>query len=247
MLDKAAFESPGVHQVKQLAELPEGNACWTGQADRVGHQRPWLRDGQRQPRLMPHAEHDPPSCVDRHGVAAPHIVPDVLERPQLQKQLLTHGSPPNTSEATVVVACTLSAGVTCRSFRWTCRSFRWSFHQPPLGTTAAHLLDDPPNLSSKDSTRQHTVDDPRLSCKQQVGGSSPPASSQSRSLQACSITGHPEACRDRRPVRTGSSKDDGKRWTEESAETNRGDPTRRSLGGWWGYRPRTSRRRRPPP
>ena len=29
MLDKAAFESPGVHQVKQLAELLEGNACWT--------------------------------------------------------------------------------------------------------------------------------------------------------------------------------------------------------------------------
>ena len=52
-----------------------------------------------------------------------------------------------------------------------------SFHQAPLGPTGAHWLDDPPDLSSKDSTRQYAVDDPRLSCKQQVGGSSPPASS----------------------------------------------------------------------
>jgi hypothetical protein len=58
-------------------------------------------------------------------------------------------------------------------------SFCLSFHQALLGRTGAHWLDDPPDVSCKDSTRQHAVDDPRLSCKQQVGGSSPPASSES--------------------------------------------------------------------
>jgi hypothetical protein len=33
----------------------------------------------------------------------------------------------------------------------------------------AHQLDDLPDVSCKDSTRQHAVDGPRLSCKQQVG------------------------------------------------------------------------------
>ena len=32
-------------------------------------------------------------------------------------------------------------------------------------------------MTCKESTRQYAVDDPPLSCKQQVGGSSPPASS----------------------------------------------------------------------
>jgi hypothetical protein len=50
---------------------------------------------------------------------------------------------------------------------------RWSFRQALLGLTAAYWLDDLPDLSCKDSTRQHTVDGPRLSCKQQVPGSSP--------------------------------------------------------------------------
>ena len=59
-------------------------------------------------------------------------------------------------------------------------SFRLSFHQALLGPTGAHWLDDLSDLSCKDSTRQHPVDDPLLSCKQQVGGSSPPASSQNR-------------------------------------------------------------------
>jgi hypothetical protein len=40
--------------------------------------------------------------------------------------------------------------------------------------TERYLLDDAPDLSCKDSTRQHTVDDPLLFCKQQAGGSSPP-------------------------------------------------------------------------
>jgi hypothetical protein len=56
-------------------------------------------------------------------------------------------------------------------------SFCLSFHLAPLARTGAHWLDDPPNVSCKETTRQHAVDDPRLSCKQQVGGSSPPASS----------------------------------------------------------------------
>jgi hypothetical protein len=44
-------------------------------------------------------------------------------------------------------------------------SFSLSFHQPLLGPTGAHWLDDPPDLSCKDSTRQYAVDDPLLSCK----------------------------------------------------------------------------------
>ena len=50
------------------------------------------------------------------------------------------------------------------------RSFPRSFHLPLLGLTGAYWLDDPSDLSCKDDTRQHAVDDPLLSCKQQVGG-----------------------------------------------------------------------------
>jgi hypothetical protein len=56
-------------------------------------------------------------------------------------------------------------------------SFRLSFHQPLLGPSGAHWLDDASDLSCKESTGQDAVDGPLLSCKQQVGGSSPPASS----------------------------------------------------------------------
>jgi hypothetical protein len=45
------------------------------------------------------------------------------------------------------------------------RSFCLSFHLALLGPTGADRLDSPPDLSCKDSTRQYTVDDPRLSCK----------------------------------------------------------------------------------
>jgi hypothetical protein len=45
-------------------------------------------------------------------------------------------------------------------------SFRLSFHLALLGPTGAHWLDDPPDLSCKENTRQHAVDDPRLSCRQ---------------------------------------------------------------------------------
>jgi hypothetical protein len=48
-------------------------------------------------------------------------------------------------------------------------SFFLPFHLGPLGPTGAHWLDDPPDLSSKDSTGQHAADHLRLSCKQQVG------------------------------------------------------------------------------
>jgi hypothetical protein len=48
-------------------------------------------------------------------------------------------------------------------------SFWLSFHQALLGPTGPHQLDDPSDLSCKDSTRQYTVDDP-LSCKQQGWG-----------------------------------------------------------------------------
>jgi hypothetical protein len=37
-------------------------------------------------------------------------------------------------------------------------SFRLSFHLAPLGLTGAHWLDDPPDVSCQDSTRQYPVD-----------------------------------------------------------------------------------------
>jgi hypothetical protein len=39
-----------------------------------------------------------------------------------------------------------------------CLSFQLSFHVALLGPTGAYLLDDAPDLSCKDSTRQHTMD-----------------------------------------------------------------------------------------
>jgi hypothetical protein len=48
-------------------------------------------------------------------------------------------------------------------------SFWLSFHLPLLSPTGAHWLDDPPELSSRDSTHQYAVDDPLLSCKQRFG------------------------------------------------------------------------------
>ena len=61
-------------------------------------------------------------------------------------------------------------------------SFRLSFHQAPLGPSGAHWLDDPSDLTCKDSTQHYPVDDPLPSCKQQVGGSSPSASSTAAAL-----------------------------------------------------------------
>jgi hypothetical protein len=43
-----------------------------------------------------------------------------------------------------------------------------SLHQGLLGPTGAHWLDNPSDLSCKDSSGRHAVDDPRLSCKQRV-------------------------------------------------------------------------------
>jgi len=37
-------------------------------------------------------------------------------------------------------------------------SFRLSFHLPSLGPTGAYWLDDLPDVSGKDSTRQQAVD-----------------------------------------------------------------------------------------
>jgi hypothetical protein len=39
-----------------------------------------------------------------------------------------------------------------------------SFHLAPLGPSGAHWLDDAPDLSWQDSTQEHAVDDPPLSC-----------------------------------------------------------------------------------
>jgi hypothetical protein len=52
-------------------------------------------------------------------------------------------------------------------------SFGLSFHQALPGPTGAHWLDDPSDVSCKDSTRQHPVDDPLLSCKQMPLGTAP--------------------------------------------------------------------------
>jgi hypothetical protein len=60
-------------------------------------------------------------------------------------------------------------------------SFCLSFHLPLLGLSGAHWLDCQPDLSCEDSTGQHQVDGWPLSCKQQVPGSSPGASSTTRS------------------------------------------------------------------
>jgi hypothetical protein len=43
-------------------------------------------------------------------------------------------------------------------------SFPLSFHQALLGPTGAYWLDGPSDLSCQDSTRQHAVDGPLLSC-----------------------------------------------------------------------------------
>jgi hypothetical protein len=67
-------------------------------------------------------------------------------------------------------------------------SFCWSFHLASLATTGPHWLDDPPDLSCKQTTRQHALDNPRLSCKQQVGGSiSPPASHRGRGADSGAV------------------------------------------------------------
>jgi hypothetical protein len=59
-------------------------------------------------------------------------------------------------------------------------SFRWSFHLALLRLSGTYWLDDASDLTYKDSVPQHPVDGWRLSCKQQVPGSSPGASSKHR-------------------------------------------------------------------
>jgi hypothetical protein len=51
-------------------------------------------------------------------------------------------------------------------------SFSLSFHQALLGPTAAHWLDDPSDLSSRDSTQQYAVDGSLLSCNFVLSSSS---------------------------------------------------------------------------
>jgi hypothetical protein len=57
-------------------------------------------------------------------------------------------------------------------------SFPLSFHQASLNLSGAHWLDDLSDATCKDSTGQHAVDDPLLSCKQQVGSCSELVNSQ---------------------------------------------------------------------
>jgi hypothetical protein len=62
-------------------------------------------------------------------------------------------------------------------------SFCLSFHLALLDPTRAYWLDDPPDVTCKDSTLQVALDGCPLSCKQQVPGSSPGASSRTRSSE----------------------------------------------------------------
>jgi hypothetical protein len=50
-------------------------------------------------------------------------------------------------------------------------SFCLSFHLARLGPTGAHWLDDPPEASCRDSTGEHAVDDPLLSCNSRLSPS----------------------------------------------------------------------------
>jgi hypothetical protein len=47
-------------------------------------------------------------------------------------------------------------------------SFCLSFHLALLGPTGAYWLDDLSDVTCRNSTRQHAVDDPRLSCHQEM-------------------------------------------------------------------------------
>ena len=76
-------------------------------------------------------------------------------------------------------------------------SFRLSFHQALLGPTGGHWLDDPPDVSCQDSTQHYPVDGPLLSCKQQVGGSSPPPAQRHDPPGRSLAVGGPAAGRDR--------------------------------------------------
>jgi hypothetical protein len=67
-------------------------------------------------------------------------------------------------------------------------SFPMSFHQAVLRPSGAYWLDDSSDLSCKESTRQYAVDGSRLSCKQQVPGSSPSTNSKSRKAQKLRAT-----------------------------------------------------------
>jgi hypothetical protein len=62
-----------------------------------------------------------------------------------------------------------SAHIEAARRRWSGgMSVSMSFHLALLGPSGAYWLDNPPDLSSKDATCRHAVDDPLLSCKQQA-------------------------------------------------------------------------------
>ena len=54
-------------------------------------------------------------------------------------------------------------------------SFRLSFHLPPLGPTGAHWLDDSPDLSCMESTRQHPWTIRACLVNSRLGFEAPPA------------------------------------------------------------------------
>jgi hypothetical protein len=89
------------------------------------------------------------------------------------------------------------------------RAVSQSFHLAPLGLSGAHWLDDPSDVSCKESTRQHGVDGWPLSCKQQVEGSSPIASSQHALLADLQAGLHLTTAEHNGQPTIGRSRDDG--------------------------------------
>jgi hypothetical protein len=57
-------------------------------------------------------------------------------------------------------------------------SFRLSFHQALLSPSGAYWLDSAPDLSCQDSTQEHGLDDPLLSCNSRLGYDAPPGPNQ---------------------------------------------------------------------
>ena len=76
---------------------------------------------------------------------------------------------------------------------WTGPRARWTFHLGLLGPTGAHWLDGPPDLTCKDSTRQHSVDDPLMSCKQLQSWPDMPGEAVDPGLSTSTFTASPAA------------------------------------------------------
>jgi hypothetical protein len=99
------------------------------------------------------------------------------------------------------------AGVAAKSRK----SLRWSFHLAPLGPTGAHWPDDPPDVTCKDSTGQHSTDGCPLSVTSRLAVRVP------RQLLKPQVTGLQQPDIDRRApggLMHGSWRDPGGCWRQ---------------------------------